>query len=140
MQKHSLVEAKTAVDVLNAVTSINLVPRLPSLVNVQTCSGLVIGDQKGSEEQHTERKIAQAAYKGQLEEDVEKKSITRIYSVHRSSLCKVAIHEEYLTGLSLGKDADTDQQNKKSAARKLLAQSMIDSGENHLKIVLDFSN
>ena len=133
-------EAETAVDVLNSMTSINIVPRLPSLVNAQTCSGFVIGDQKGTEEQHTERKIAQAAYKGQLEEDVEKKSITRIYSVHRSSLCKVAIHEEYLTGLSLGNDADTDQQNKKSAARKLLAQSMIDSGENQLKIVLDFSN
>ena len=81
-----------------------------------------------------QREKLQAAYKGQLEEDVEKKSITRIYSVHRSSLCKVAIHEEYLTGLSLGKDADTNEQNKKSAARKLLAQSMIDSGENQPRI------
>lgn len=128
LQKHSLVVAKTAVDVPNAGASTNLVPRLPSLVNGQTYSGLMIGDQKGSEEQHTHRKIAQAAYKGQLEEDVEKKSITRICSVHRSSLCKVAIHGEYLTGLNIGKDAETDQQNKKTAAGNLLAQSLIDSG------------
>jgi hypothetical protein len=94
-------------------------------------SGLVIGDQKSNVELLTERKTAQSAYKNQLSEDIEKKSLTRICSVHRKSMSNVQIHDDSnLCGLNVGKDIDVLKLEKRSAARILLTQTLIDIGNS----------
>lgn len=93
-------------------------------------SGLVIGDQKSNVELLTERKTAQSAYKNQLSEDIEKKSLTRICSIHRKSMANVQIHDDNnLCGLNVGKDTDVLKLEKRSAARILLTQTLIDIGD-----------
>jgi hypothetical protein len=79
----------------------------------------------------TERKTAQSAYKNQLSEDIEKKSLTRICSVHRKSMSNVQIHDDSnLCGLNVGKDIDVLKLEKRSAARILLTQTLIDIGNS----------
>lgn len=108
---------------------------LPKLFDAQTYRGLVIGDQKDGAELYTERKSSQSAYKNLLADDMEKKTITRICSVHRKSIGQIYVHEDsQISGLNIGKDKDIEKQEKRDAKKILLAQTLVDLGDNLIRL------